>query len=178
MHVYPQYTNPCLFLRYTDSTPHLCLVFAERSLLCNAHNNINNLPLSPEVKAFYEADSGQDLAFKPQHIHICRKHSAERRVETEHSLCPKCSVHIHLLREIAFQGPWADKKWQVINEAIASKDKWPPEDGKTSEILTGAMQADVCLPKTSHTRVPAHTHTHTHTHTQPGRRAHTHTCST
>lgn len=74
---------------------------------------------------------------------------------------PESTIHIHLPREIAFQGPQADKKWQVINEALASKDKWPPEDGKASEILTGVMQANVRLTKTSH-NTQARTYPHTH----------------
>lgn len=94
------------------------------------------------------------------------------RVETEHTLSPKSPVHIHLPREIAFQGLQADKKWQVINGALASKDKWPPEDGKASTMLMEVMQANACLPKTSlsHTHTRAYmkvymcTHIHAHIH--------------
>lgn len=86
-------------------------------------------------------------------------------VETEHSLYPKIMVHIHLPREIAFQGLQADKKWQVINEAPVSKDKWPPEDRQASKILMGVMQAKACLPKTSCTQQTcAHVYTYTSIH--------------
>jgi hypothetical protein len=52
-----------------------------------------------------------------------------------------------------------------MNEALASKDKWPPKNEKAKKILMAVMQANACILRIPHTCMHAYTHAHTHIHT-------------